>query len=165
MSVHTYRTTKSAKQPFVHVHFVINTDHHIVEINDAMAENTRLSHKAIKDAIVNNKFDKYVFQADDEGFYTIDDMNSDIVVSGNVTDYNDDPYSKFIFEIKDVDNVRSLIIRTTFNQRQVTTVIPIGSRTHKRILAKMVHSITSALYSGFSDWYIECIDDMFGYDE
>ena len=161
MNVHTYKTTKSDKQCFIHVHFVIDKDHHIVEINDAMVGNIRFSRKVIKDAIFNNKaFDKYVFQADDEGFYTSGKMNPDIVVSGNVTDY-DDPYSKFILEITDIDNVRSVVIKSTFNNKQVTTIIPIGSEVHKEQLLEMLHSILFALYSGFEDWTNECFDKIF----
>ena len=91
-SVYTYKS----------VHFVIDTDH-IVEINDAMVTNSYLSLKAIKAAIFSDKdFEKYVFKAD-EGFYHVDDMNIDIVVSGNVTNCEDD-ISRFILEIKNIDN-------------------------------------------------------------
>lgn len=157
MNVHIYKTIKSPEQPFVHVHFVINQDHHIVEINDGMARNTSLSRKDIRDAIFNNKLMKYKFQADDEGFYTVNDMNADIVVSGNVSDYNHDRYSQFTFEITNKDNVRSLTINSTFNKKQVTTVIPIESEPHKEELSHMVHSIISELYSGFGDWVDSCV--------
>ena len=156
MSVRTYKTTKSPNQVFVHIHFVIGEDHHIVEINDAMSKNRRLSDKDIKDAISSEVDYKYIFQADDEGFYQVSNLNPDTVVSGNVTNYDNDSESRFIFMIKAMGGTRYVILKSTFNNKQVTTVEALVSPEQNKIIAKMVSSIVSILYSGLDDWLNEC---------
>ena len=158
MELRTYTTVKSPKQEFIHVHLVIGDDHHIVEINDAMARNRHLFRNDVRDAIYRDtNFEKYTFQADDEGFTEAEEMNADITQSGNVNDC-DYPYSRFTFEIREIGNVRSAIIGSTFNNKQVTTTIPIESETSKANFFKMMCKMKSCLYDGFYGWVAACVN-------
>ena len=160
MRVRAYRTVKSPKQEFVHVHLVIGDDHHIVEINDAMAENRHLSYSDIRDAIYGDtNFEKYTFQADDEGFREVDEMNSDIIPSGNVSNCHY-PYSRFTFKIRKIGNSRVAVIKSTFNSKQVTTTIPIESETSKASFLEMMCTILRKLYGGFYRWCDLCMESM-----
>jgi hypothetical protein len=160
MNVRIYKTTKSEEQPFIHVHILINTDHHIIEINDGNATNAFLSVDSLENAIFNGAaFDTYTFQADDEGFYVQGKVNRDIIPSGNTKcNYK---YSRFILDIKDINGVRSVIITSTFNKKETITTIPIKSHINKEESFQLIKSIRSNLYSGFYEWVDECMSSCY----
>jgi hypothetical protein len=170
MEFRTYTTIKSPEQPFIHVHFIIGENHHIVEINDANANFSILRKENLECVILNdiipgafafgdvNEFKIYTFKADKEGFQLVKDMNTDIIVSGNITGCTD-KFSKFTLEINDENNVWVLIIRTTFNNQQVESIIPIDTQ-EKRIKAvNDVYSMIRTLYKSFSIWKDNCTED------
>lgn len=154
MEFSTYTKLKSEKQPFRHVHFLINGDHHIIEINDPMSLHSmgRFNKDEFRNAIKNDGKFNYEFDADDEGFYLLGgETNNDITVSGNISNHKDE-FSTF--HIKVLKGI--LIITSTFNKKKVTTVIFLDKKEEDEVMSKVIEMIRK-LFFEFYNWVDECL--------
>ena len=168
MEFSTYTTVKSAKQPFPHIHFLVCGDHHILEINDAMARHEIFYVTDFENAVQRDEeFEDFFFQADDEGYHETAETleaNSAPVSSGNVTD-TEENYSTFTVKVNNGDNGKRVVIMTTFNRKQVETIFNVDTQEKKDEAVKVVPKITKAIGKGISQWFDECQNSVFEEDE
>lgn len=145
MNITTYTTTET-DTPFQFVHFEIGDDHHIVEINDAMAQNKRLDFSNLRKSLYNYaKFEPYEFCADDEHW--------------------DEDTSYLTIEIRKLKRKRHLVITSSFKGETVVTKLPItASSATKKNLISVLSCIMAEIYGGFYSWVDKCLDSMWDED-
>lgn len=162
MDLSTYTTYKSEIERYIHVHLLINNDHHIIEINNVMAmiKNYYLPRKYIENVIYEqDNLDTFIFQADNMGFN--DDMMTEdekmkATVEGNVTDCEYDE-SRLMIKIEPKDDIKTLIITSNFNNKQVESIIPIKTNTDKGELVDSLFRIMKTLRKASLEFFDICM--------